>query len=507
MIRPEPTLLRFPIVFLLALISSLAGCGGGDSDTTGPEEPLGGVTVTASTSGPGADADGYVVLVDGQDRGTLTGSNPVTVSGLAPGSHTVGLSGVANNCQVEGENPRMVPISSGATASVAFTVLCSSPPPGTGSIQVVVSTSGPDPDPDGYVATLDGVSPGIPVPATGSATFPDVVAGSHTVALSGLASNCTVSGAGSATTSVSSGAASEVSFTVICTALPPTVGAIRISTSTTGSDLDADGYQFAIDGGAAQPIASNGQVRINQVSVGTHTVVLSGIADNCSLAGGAARTVSIAAGQTADVAFSIECSATSPSASRSTMLADPKSILAGESSTITVTVRNAQGAVLEGVPVTLSASGSGNTFTPGSATTIANGVATFTFSSTVAGDKTITGTAGGVTLDDTEVITVVQRGSATQITSIAPEPSSAGETITVTVSVTGQGGGTPTGTVAVFSFQETGGCDAAPLNEQGIAVCQFALDVVGTHTIGAVYSGDGQFEDSSADGQQHQVTQ
>ncbi|HZN98659.1 MAG TPA: Ig-like domain-containing protein, partial [Gemmatimonadales bacterium] len=386
MIRPEPTRFRFPIAFLLALISSLVGCGGGDSDTTGPDEPLGGLTVTGSTSGPGVDPDGYVVQVDGLDRGTLIGSNSVTVSGLAPGSHTVGLGGVATNCLVEGDNPRTVPIPSGATASVAFTVLCSSLPPGTGSIQVVVSTSGPDPDPDGYVATLDGVGPGIPVPTTGSATFPGVVVGSHTVALSGLASNCTASGAGSATTNVSSGAASEVSFTVTCTALPPTVGAIRISTSTTGSDLDADGYQFAIDGGAAQSIAANGQVRVNQVSVGAHTVVLSGIADNCSVTSGASQTVSIAAGQTADVAFSIECSATRPSATRSTMLADPKIILTGESSTITVTVRNSSGGLLEGVPVTPSASGSGNTIAPQSASTDANGVATFTFSSTTAED-------------------------------------------------------------------------------------------------------------------------
>jgi hypothetical protein len=133
-------------------------------------------------------------------------------------------------------------------------------------------------------------------------------------------------------------------------------------------------------------------------------------------------------------------------------------------------------------------------------------VATFTFSSTEGGTKTITATAGGVTLDDTEVISVFRLGSSTEITSITPETSVSGDNIQVTVRVTGESGGTPTGTVAVFSLQETGGCDAAPLNSEGIATCDFTLDEVGSHMFHATYSGDGQFEDSSdPDGQEHEV--
>jgi hypothetical protein len=120
-------------------------------------------------------------------------------------------------------------------------------------------------------------------------------------------------------------------------------------------------------------------------------------------------------------------------------------------------------------------------------------------------DKTITATAGGVELDDTEVIVVFRRSSTTQITSVTPETTSPGETIRVEVSVVGDGAGTPTGTVAIFSDQETGGCDAAPVNE-GTAVCEFALNVPGTHIIRATYSGDGQFEGSSdPDGEEHEV--
>ena len=474
--------------------------------TTGPVAS-GSLTVTASTSGPVPDPDGYTLILDGTATGTQVGNSPVTSSGLLPGNHSVELTGVAGNCQVQGDNPRLVSIPPGVTASVTFNVVCTTPPPNSGTIQVTATTSGADPDPDGYLATLDGTSPAIALPASGSASFTSVAVGTHTVALTGLATNCSVDAASKSAT-VAGGATAVVAFTITCTAIPPATGSIRVTTATSGPDMDPDGYRFAIDRGSARPIGVNSAETVNNIAVGSHTVVLSGIADNCIANGGASKSVSVTAGQMADVAFSITCSAIEPSASRSTMLADPKSIPAGTgSSTITVTVRGAGGELLPGVEVSLASSGSGNTITPGMATTDAQGVATFTFSSTVAGDKTITATAGGVTLDDTEVITVFRRGSSTEITEVVPAGQSApGETIRVTVQVTGEGGGTPTGTVAVFTFEETGGCNQAPLDANGIATCEFALNDEGPHTIHATYSGDAQFEDSvDPHGQAHEV--
>jgi hypothetical protein len=566
----------------------------GDWTATQGTVGSGSLTATVSNSGSSVDPDGYTLVVDGAGRGALNATSPVTVSGLAAGNHAVGVTGVADNCQVQGDNPRLVSISPGITASVAFVVTCTPPQPGSGSIQLTINTAGPDPDPDGYTATLDGTTP-IPVPATGSATFPSVAVGSHTVTLSGLAPNCTASGGGSASATVSAGAASQVSFTVTCTAIPPSTGTLRITTSTGGPDPDADGYRFAVDGDQPQPIGVNGQVElpntpagthtvalsnisanctadntsktatvatgatatvaftitctaipptlgsihvtttttgslpdpngyqftvdggaaqaiaatseatVNNVLVGSHSVALSGVASNCTVNGGSTKSVTVAAGQTAEAAFVIDCPAPQPSASRSIVLANPKSIGAGiGSSTVTVTVKGPGGELLPGIAVTLKSSGEGNTLTPESATTDQEGNAVFTFSSTVAGNKTITATAGGVVLEDTEVITVFMLPSTTQITSISPEPSSAGENITVTVKVMGDGGGVPTGTVAVFSLRETGGCDAAPLDSNGVATCTFPLTVVDTHSINAVYSGDDQFEDSS-DSQDHEV--
>jgi Bacterial Ig-like domain (group 1)/Bacterial Ig-like domain (group 3) len=579
------------IAVFVGVALSLSGCGGSGSDV-GPDE-TGGVTASVSTSGTNPDPDGYTLTIDGASSGALNGSGPVTVNGLAPGNHAVGLDGVADNCTVQGENPQQVTITSGGTASAAFTVVCAAPPPETGAVQVTTTTTGSDVDPDGYVALLDGAQPGVAVPASGSATFSDVAAGSHTITLSGVAANCTVSGGASTTTSVSAGATSNVSFsiscvslppsvgvlrvtttttgqdqdpdgyrfavdngnpqsigvnaatdlantaagthtvvlsnvaancsvdnaskqatvtagatttvafTITCAAIPPSVGSIRVSTNTTGANPDPDGYQFAVDGGSNHAIGVSASHTVTDVTPGSHNVVLSGIAGNCTVGGGTSKTVSVTAGQTAEAAFQITCISTGASASRSSMLADPKVIATGASSTITVTVRDADGAVLAGVPVTLSSSGTGNTITPVSPTTNAEGKATFTFSSTVADDKTITAKAGGVTLNDTEVITVFVRPSTTTITSISPEPSTAGQTIRVAVSVSGQGGGTPTGTVNVSSDQETGGCTAAPL-KNGIATCDFILSVVGQQTIRAAYSGDGQFDESTTSAP-HQV--
>jgi hypothetical protein len=245
-------------------------------------------------------------------------------------------------------------------------------------------------------------------------------------------------------------------------------------------------------------------VTVGNVSTGSHTVALTGVAPNCSV--NDSQQLIVSPGNTATAAFTITCTSVvppGPSASQSSMLADPKLIPTGGSSTIKVTVRDASGAPLANVSVTLSSSGSDNTITPASATTNANGEATFTFSSTNAEDKTITATANGITLNDTEVITVFRRSSSVQITSDQNDPSVQGETITVAFAVTVDGGGTPTGTVDIFSLEEAGvGCTVAV----SAGSCTFALGTAGLHHLQASYSGDDQFEASSdPDGEEHTV--
>jgi hypothetical protein len=98
----------------------------------------------------------------------------------------------------------------------------------------------------------------------------------------------------------------------------------------------------------------------------------------------------------------------SPSGSQSSVSLNPATITAGvDASTITVTVRDATGTALAGRSVTVDASGSGNTITGSPGTTGADGVATFSISSTLAEDKIITATSEGVTLGSPQTLTVV----------------------------------------------------------------------------------------------------
>lgn len=456
-------------------------CGG----TTGSLE------ITAQTNGPSPDADGYAVSLDGTDRGPIGANAVLTLSNLPPGSHVVGLTGVAANCQVDGDNLRVVTIVAQATATVTFAVTCVQPPPVVGVLRITTNTTGPAQDENGYQFAVDGAEPQI-IGVNATTDLANTAVGLHSVVLSNVAGNCTVDDASKSAT-VLAGVTVTVAFNITCGA---TTGSIRVATTTTGDNLDTDGYQFAIDGGSPQSVAANGDQTVAGVAAGSHTVVLSGIAGNCS--GDASKNVTVTAGATSDVNFSITCTSTAPSASKSDVSVDPPTFAAGVSSTITVTVKDASSRRLVGVAVTATSSGTGNQFTGTPATTDANGVATFSFSSTFAEKKTITVTAGGVILDDKPEITVFLAGSKTTIVSHQPNPSTVGETVHVVFTVTSEeGGGTPTGTMNIFSFDDSdpslSSC-SVPV-EQGS--CDIKFSTNGTLKLDAVYSGDTRFNDSS----------
>src|SRR5207249_6859555 len=103
-----------------------------------------------------------------------------TFSGLAPGSHTVVLSGVAANCTVSGGTSRTLSVTAGSTVSTSYAVSCAPTGPTTGSLSVTTATSGAsgDVDPDGYSVTLDGTT-GRAIGANAGTTFSMVPPGSH----------------------------------------------------------------------------------------------------------------------------------------------------------------------------------------------------------------------------------------------------------------------------------------------------------------------------------------
>src|SRR5437899_7649585 len=282
---------------------------------TGPT--TGSLSVTTATSGASGDLDpdGYTVTLDGTTSRAIGINASVTFTGLTPGSHTVVLSGVAGNCTVSGGTSRTVSVTAGSTASTSYSISCAPTGPTTGSLTVTAATSGAsgDIDPDGYTVSVDGGAASQPIPANGSVTFTGP-AGDHSIALTGVAANCTVSGANPRTVTVPAGGTATTTFSVSCAPTGPTTGSLSVTTATSGAsgDLDPDGYTVTLDGATTRAIGINASVTFTGLTPGSHSVVLSGVAANCTVSGGTSRTVSVTAGSTASTSYSVSCAPTSP---------------------------------------------------------------------------------------------------------------------------------------------------------------------------------------------------
>jgi hypothetical protein len=181
--------------------------------------------------------------------------------------------------------------------------------PVPGSLDVTTVTSGPEPDVDGYTLSVDGGAPEA-IAVNASRHIEGMVPGPHTVALAGLAGNCTVATGTGVTVEVPEGAAAAVRFEVSCAA---TTGTIEIVTTSAGSPPDPDGYQLLLDGAPAQSIGTSATLSIPGMALGPHTVRLDGLAANCSLDGDNPRTVTVSPGAVVSVAFTIACTAPPPS--------------------------------------------------------------------------------------------------------------------------------------------------------------------------------------------------
>ena len=272
----------------------------------------GSVTVTTATIGPGSDSDGFALIVDGLDRGAIGVNATISLASLTAGIHSVGLTGVAANCVVGGDNPRRVTMASGQVTPVAFTISCTAPPPGSGSVQITTATLGTSLDPDGYTVSLDGGNPQ-GIGTNGSLTIGSVSPGSHSVQLIGEAPNCTVSGDNPRAVTIGSGQNATIQFAIICGTPVPGTGSIQVTAATSGSALDPNGYTLRIDQSSPQTLTINGSRSVGNLAAGPHTVELGGVAANCTVAGDNPRSVTVAAGQTATIAFAVTCVGTGPS--------------------------------------------------------------------------------------------------------------------------------------------------------------------------------------------------
>src|SRR5215213_1864444 len=86
----------------------------------------------------------------------------------------------------------------------------------------------------------------------------------------------------------------------------PASGSLEITTQTTGS-VPASGYGYRVDGEPAQTIGSNATASRADLDPGSHVVQLTSLPEGCTPEGDNPQAVSITAGATTTIDFSVTC--------------------------------------------------------------------------------------------------------------------------------------------------------------------------------------------------------
>jgi len=176
---------------------------------------VGSIQVTTTTGGHDLDPDGYTLTLDGGLDQHIETNGSVLLS-VQAGEHQVGLTDVASNCAVSGNNPRTVAVSPGAVGLATFDIHCERL---TGGLRVQTSTQGAGFDPDGFTVHVDG-GPPQPIAPVATLTFSDISSGDHQVLLDGLSALCNLEGTNPRTVSVPAGGTGSATFLATCE-VPP----------------------------------------------------------------------------------------------------------------------------------------------------------------------------------------------------------------------------------------------------------------------------------------------
>lgn len=463
------------------------------------------MTFTANVTGLNGTPTGTVTFaIDGNNASTVPFSGvPVTFTPATPidaGSHTVTAtySGDANF--------------GGSSASVSQTV-------NQAGSTTVLSSSG-SPTTFGqtvtFTATVTAVSPGSGTPS-GLVTFKEgaAIVGTASLNGSGVATldvitlgvgshNITaiynVAGTGNHATSPLSNTVVQVvskaaTSTSVASALNPSVFGESVTftatvTPTVGSPAALAGQTVTFKDGAAT-IGTGTLNASGQATLATATLIVGSHSITAVYAGDANS-----AGSTSPAISQVVSQATTTTAITSA----PSSTIFGQSVTFTATVSLASGAAsLNGQTVTFKEGAA----TLGTGSLNSGGVATFSTSALGAGSHDITAVYGGNSniagSQGTQTYTVSQAGTTTLLTSVSPNPSGVGQTVsfTATVSITAPGGGSLSGQTVTF-MDGASAMGTGTIGVGGSATFSTSSLSAGTHAITAVFAGSANYIGSAS---------
>lgn len=448
-----------------ALTFATDGTAGATLTGTTSQIVLAGGSASAVTAN--APATHYFVDWTGTNGFTTTSANPLAVTSVAA-SHDITAHFAARAATAIAVASSAQPSAFGEPVSFTASV---TPSAATGTVQF----------------SVDGVDLGTPVALSGgvaaSPSISSLASGVHTVAAVYSGATAYLGASGSATQDVVRAATAISVLPSLASfshgtpvTLTATLGVIGpgAGTPTGAVDFTADGVAIpgcsgvAVSGGTFATCASG------LIPAGTLQVAAAYLGDASFLPSGTA---------TATVSVSRAAASVAPSAS-------PSPATFGDAVTLSAAVSGA--GLPPGGTVTFS-----DGATPLCSVALNGGAASCTTSSLAAGARTISAGFGG----DANYLAAsgslsLQVDAAPTSTALASSgsPSTRGASVTFTATVT-SARGTPTGTVG-FSDGATTLCPAQPLSA-GVASCTVSGLGVGTHTIGAAYSGDASFQASS----------
>ena len=175
-----------------------------------------------------------------------------------------------------------------------------------GGLRVTTTTTGLDLAPTSYTLRVDGrASVAIGLNAS-LIVADDLSGGQHVITLGGLSDKCMTSAPNPRSVEILAFDTADVSIAVTCAA----AGSIRVATSTTGTDVDPDGYRIEIarnTSSATILVPANGTVTRSTPTSGPLVLSLQGVAENCRVAGGYTREIDLAADVVGEVAFEVAC--------------------------------------------------------------------------------------------------------------------------------------------------------------------------------------------------------
>jgi len=140
----------------------------------------------------------------------------------------------------------------------------------------------------------------------------------------------------------------------------PIPGALEVAVTTSGADPDPNGYIVSVTGAPDQTVASTGTVTFVGLSVGAHTVQLTGVTANCTVDQNP-QSVTVVAEQTVQATFTIMC------------LALPEEVLVGAGDIARCDLQDdeATAALLDGISGTVFTTGD-NVYDNGTSEEFAN---------------------------------------------------------------------------------------------------------------------------------------